>query len=251
MRLDWWTLALQTVNVLVLVWLLARFLFRPVMALIERRRAAADQLLADAAAARAQAQAAAAAAKSREQALAADGERIVAEARAKAETERAAVLQRAAAEAAQQQTEATAAIARERQAMRQGVTQQAAQLALAIARRLLGRLPPEVPTAAFLESLPARIAELPEPMRAQIAGSGEPIEVVTAAPLGAAAQAACRQRLAVALHADAALTFRTDPALLGGVELHAAHVQLRDSWQADLDRIARELAEPEANAAAG
>ena len=31
MRIDWWTLALQAVNVLILVWLLGRFLFRPVM----------------------------------------------------------------------------------------------------------------------------------------------------------------------------------------------------------------------------
>jgi F-type H+-transporting ATPase subunit b len=30
MHLDPWTLALQTINVLVLVWLLAHFLFRPV-----------------------------------------------------------------------------------------------------------------------------------------------------------------------------------------------------------------------------
>ena len=49
MRIDWSTLALQTVNVLVLVWLLARFLFRPVMAIIAERRIAAEKLLADAA----------------------------------------------------------------------------------------------------------------------------------------------------------------------------------------------------------
>ena len=50
MRIDWTTLALQTINVLVLVWLLARFLFRPVMTIIAERRAAAEKLLADAAA---------------------------------------------------------------------------------------------------------------------------------------------------------------------------------------------------------
>ena len=55
MRIDWTTLALQTVNVLVLVWLLARFLFRPVSTIIAERRAAAEKLLADAAAQRAHA----------------------------------------------------------------------------------------------------------------------------------------------------------------------------------------------------
>ena len=43
MRIDWWTLALQTVNVLILIWILSRFLFRPIMAIIEERRAAAAQ----------------------------------------------------------------------------------------------------------------------------------------------------------------------------------------------------------------
>ena len=56
MRIDWTTLALQTINVLVLVWLLARFLFRPVTTIIAERRAAAEKLLADAAAQRAHAQ---------------------------------------------------------------------------------------------------------------------------------------------------------------------------------------------------
>ena len=41
MRIDWWTLGLQTFNVLVLVLILSRFLFRPVAAIIEERRVAA------------------------------------------------------------------------------------------------------------------------------------------------------------------------------------------------------------------
>jgi len=58
MRIDWWTLALQTFNVLVLVLILGRFLFRPVAAIIEERRAAAVKLLADAEAAKHEANAA-------------------------------------------------------------------------------------------------------------------------------------------------------------------------------------------------
>ena len=89
MHLDPWTLALQTINVLVLVWLLARFLFRPVAAIIAARRAAADALMADAEAARAKAAAEAAALAQQRQGLADDGDRIVAAARAAAEAERA------------------------------------------------------------------------------------------------------------------------------------------------------------------
>ena len=38
MRFDWWTLALQTVNFAVLVWLLHRFLYRPVLRMIATAR---------------------------------------------------------------------------------------------------------------------------------------------------------------------------------------------------------------------
>jgi F-type H+-transporting ATPase subunit b len=37
MTIDWWTLGIQAVNVIILVWLLARFFWRPVAAMIEQR----------------------------------------------------------------------------------------------------------------------------------------------------------------------------------------------------------------------
>jgi F-type H+-transporting ATPase subunit b len=52
MHLDWWTLALQTVNVLVLIWILARFFFRPIKAIVAKRQEETSKLFADAAAAR-------------------------------------------------------------------------------------------------------------------------------------------------------------------------------------------------------
>jgi F-type H+-transporting ATPase subunit b len=55
MRIDWWTLALQTANVLILIWLLSRFLFRPVAEIVARRQDEANKLLADAAAVQRQA----------------------------------------------------------------------------------------------------------------------------------------------------------------------------------------------------
>src|SRR6516225_7501503 len=63
MQIDWWTLGLQAVNALVLVWLLAHFLFRPVVDAIGARQKAAGQVLADAPAAQAEADKLRAAAK--------------------------------------------------------------------------------------------------------------------------------------------------------------------------------------------
>ncbi len=56
MELDWSTFLLEIVNVLVLIWLLKRFLFRPVMAVIEERKAAITKSVADAQSVRQEAQ---------------------------------------------------------------------------------------------------------------------------------------------------------------------------------------------------
>ena len=57
MSIDFGTLALQAVNVLILIWLLQRFFWRPVAAIIAQRRAAAQAMLDDAAKRQAEAEA--------------------------------------------------------------------------------------------------------------------------------------------------------------------------------------------------
>ena len=57
MRLDWWTLGLQAINLLVLIWILSRFFFKPIAKAISDRQAASSKLLDDAAQEREQAKA--------------------------------------------------------------------------------------------------------------------------------------------------------------------------------------------------
>src|SRR5277367_5620120 len=52
MTIDWWTLGLQTVNIVILIWLLQRFFWKPIAGMIAQRRVAAQKALADAEAAR-------------------------------------------------------------------------------------------------------------------------------------------------------------------------------------------------------
>ena len=92
MRIDWWTLGLQTVNVLILIWILSRFLFRPVVAIIEQRQAAAAKLLGDAEAAKRQAVAAREAAEAESARIAAGRDNVLRQAAADAEVQRAAAL---------------------------------------------------------------------------------------------------------------------------------------------------------------
>jgi F-type H+-transporting ATPase subunit b len=48
MEFDWTTVILEMLNFLVLIWLLKRFFYRPVLAVIEKRRTENDEIIADA-----------------------------------------------------------------------------------------------------------------------------------------------------------------------------------------------------------
>ena len=65
---------------------------------------------------------------------------------------------------------------------------------------------------------------------------------MTAAPLTdeqAAQVAANRSTRCSALSSP--LTFRSDPALIAGIELHSRNTIVRNNWRADLERIREEL----------
>jgi F-type H+-transporting ATPase subunit b len=240
MHFDWSTLLLQTINVLVLLWLLRRFLFRPIVAIIAQRKDAAEKLLADAAAAREQAAAAAAQAALREKTLQTSREQILADAHIAAETERANLLEQTAQEAARAQEAALARLKQDRIQMRRELEGEARTLALAIAARLVSRMPSQALNAALLQSLDTWLATLlPEKLSA-LAQANE-LEVVTAARLDGQTQAACRDMLSRYLKDTPALQFAVDPSLIAGVELRGSHGTLRNNWRADLDHIAQEL----------
>ena len=238
MHLDWSTLALQTVNVLVLLWLLQRYLFRPVMAIIATRRQAAETLLAEAAQQRAAAQATAEDLARRAQGSAAEAEQLRAAAQTEATAERTRLLTEARAEIDTVRAEAAAALRRDRAAQRHALESQARELAVTIAFRLLSRLPGPAATAAMLALLDADLAALPPEQQRALAG---PLEVVSAAPLSAEEQAACAALLARRIDPSLSLHFSVDPTLLAGIDLRGAHAVLRRSWQAELERIGQDL----------
>ncbi len=241
MHFDWSTLVLQTINILVLLWLLRRFLFRPVVAIIAERKDTAEKLLADAAAAREQAMATAAQAALREKTLAADSEHILADAHAAAETERAKLLEQTAQEAARAHDAALASLELDRIQMRRELELEARTLAVAIASRLVGRMPSQALNAASLQSLDTWLGTLPPQQLGALARANEALEVVTAARLDDHTQTACRDMLRRYLGGTPTLHFGVDPSLIAGVELRGSHGTLRNNWRADLDHIAQEL----------
>src|SRR5271155_1963100 len=110
MTIDWWTLGIETVNVVILVWLLGRFFWRPVAAMIEQRRAAAQRTLAEAETQRSQATAALAEIEKTRAGFAQEREAILAAARTAGEEERTARVADATKAAASLEAAAKAAI---------------------------------------------------------------------------------------------------------------------------------------------
>lgn len=244
MRIDWWTLALQTVNVLILIWILGRFFFRPVMDIVVKRQQEANKLLADAAhACQEAAEVRADADKLRAQ-IAAERERLIAEARNAALVEKRSLLERSSQEIAKLHGEAEAAIARDRAAAEAAIIDRASELSIDIAQRLLARFPQQNVLLAFIHEICGEVRALPPEARESLASAattGQPIEIITAAPLSNEQAQHVRRALKEAFGVDLPLTFGNDPAVIAGIELWGRNAIVRNSWRADLDRIRQEL----------
>jgi len=244
MRIDWWTLALQTVNVLILIWILGRFFFRPIMGIVAKRQQEANKLLDDAARTREQAAEARDAAAQASADIAGERERILAEARDAAEIEKHDLIRQSADEIAKLHQEAKAAIARERSAAEAAVVEHASTLAIEIAQHLLARFRPQDLSIIFVDEVCRELRALSSEARETLtsdATADHPIEIVSAAPLSDQEAQQVRAALWKAVGRELPVTFRSDPAIISGIELIGRNVIIRNSWRADLDRIRLEL----------
>ena len=244
MTFDWTTLILQTVNFAVLAWLLHRFLYKPVLRLIDERRVDVDKQYAGAVAAETKAKAElaridalrAGLAKEREQAVkeaSVQADRFAEERRTKAQQEANALIDGA-----------HRTIADERARARAETRNAALDLGVEIARRLLAEVPTELRAEAWLEGIERHIAALPRAERDGLrdgSATGDGLRVVTATSLPDQTKVEWRTRLRHALGDHIEATFDVDPALVAGAELHFPTTVLRFSWQSALADMRAEI----------
>ncbi|QID18836.1 hypothetical protein G3580_15130 [Nitrogeniibacter mangrovi] len=223
MQLDWTTFLLQIINFLVLVWLLKRFLYRPVMDVIARRQAAIDQSVADARATEANARS-----------LRADYEARLAE----LDTQHARQLAKLADEIAQErqrrmdrldadmatEREKRAALAEHEAAERQRKADMAAhRQASAFVSRLLGRLGDAHLDRRLLDMLIDDLPHLPahqrDGLREAAAAPDAQLRVTSARPLDASARHALESALAEPAGRPLGADYATDDTLLAGVRV--------------------------------
>jgi F-type H+-transporting ATPase subunit b len=242
MTIDWWTLGIQAVNVIILVWLLAWFFWRPVAAMIEQRRATAQQILAEAETKRNQATDALAEIERTRAGFEKEREMIIAAAHKAAEQVRTELLASAAKEVATLEASARATIEKEQDAAKAAWAEQANLLAVEIAGRLVSRLGSAAVSAAFLDWLLQEIRMLPAPMRDAVTVNGVILEAISATPIEPGDQERYRTLISEAFGARPQINFKVDPALIAGLELHGPHLVIANSWRADLTKIRTDLA---------
>jgi len=220
MHFDWVTFALQVVNFSVLLLLLNRFLYRPVLRVVDKRRAEIEKQYADAAAAEAEAKAKLDGLDAARAGIAAEREALLAAASAEAA--------RIAEGARLKAEEAAKALMGDGQRLleeeRQRLLAEAKQAALGLGADLAGRLLAEVPPESWLLPVERRLRLLPETERAALR---QDLTVVTAAPLAEEAKPEWLEHLRNAIGIPDGpvafgINFETDPSLLTGVELHFA-----------------------------
>lgn len=237
MRIDWSTLALQTVNVVVLVWLLSRFLFRPVSDIIAKRQAAARKLIDDALRERDAAHAERERARAERASLAAARDDALKDALAQAAAERERLIAAARADAQALRDAARAQADADAVQRAKALDARATRLAIDIAAKLLARLPDSARVAGFVDGVAASLARLPADVRASLADEDAQVRLVAPRALTAQEAAACRAAFAASVGRPLEPDVRVDPALIAGLELESKYANVRNSLRQDLATI--------------
>jgi F-type H+-transporting ATPase subunit b len=235
--MDWWTLGFQAVNFLVLAWLLQRFLYRPVMSVLDRRRRESEEALAHVEAAKKAATDERTAYERKRLDLVAERDALVQETRARLERERQEVLAATRHEAEDIIAAARRALEEERKSAVAALYDKAVDLAADMAATLVNRTTTADADALLFDRLAGHLGRMAEGERAALLAQldGAPLRVIAARALDKATAATWQRRLGDILGDGTRLAFEADETLIAGVELRFPHAALRFTWRSALD----------------
>lgn len=235
MLIDWFTVAAQTLNFLVLVWLLKHFLYKPVLDAIDARESGVAQKLSEAAQKLATADQARAALAQKNSSF--DDERAAlmsqATSVAQAERERLLAQARTAADALRQQRQQ--ALQSELTDLTEQIVGRARHEVFVIVRKALtdlaGATLEERMTATFIKQLSALPSDAKPALNAALKAHGGPAVVRSVFALAPPERATIRQGLEEYFGAPVAIEFELAPRLVSGIEFSANGYKL--AWTID------------------
>jgi F-type H+-transporting ATPase subunit b len=245
MHFDWSTFALQIVNFAILVWLLHRFLYRPVLRLIDARRDEIEKQYAAARDTEAAAEAGRAGIEAEHAGIAAERSAMLRQAADEADAAAAARRTQAEREATALIENARKTIAAEREEALAEARRAALDLGTEIAGRLVAEMPMRLRAEAWLGRIDEHLAALSSAERQALGEqlvNGERLTVVTVSEMPAETREAWHNRLRRTLGNRIAIEFAVDPSLVAGTELHFPTTVLRFSWKSALAAMREEIA---------
>ncbi len=235
MLIDWFTVAAQVLNFLILVWLMKRFLYRPVLDAIDAREQRIARELADAAAKQTEAGAERDAFRQRNASFDQQRAALLDHATREAAAERQRLLDEARAAADALLASRQQKLRSEAASLNRAIQQQTRQEVFAITRKTLAELASismeASATTEFIRRLHLLDEANHERLRSAFASTTETGLVRSAFELPPAQRTAIQQTVHELFASDEPLQFATADALLGGIEL-SVHGQ-RVAWSID------------------
>ncbi len=243
MNFSWWTFALQAVNFLILIWLLRRFLFKPVTAIVARRKEEIARGMAEVSAEKQKAVTIQHDLQAQRAGIEAERQKAIDEQRAQQDAERKKMIDEARAEAEKIRSQAATQLGEERAAATHELFSQTIELAMNLAERLLRELTFPSIDHAFLTRVLEHLDRLSAPERAALVSHLDetPLVVTTAHPLEAREESEWREQLAKRIGGATRVKFNTDPTLIAGAEITFPNAILRFNWRDALTVAARAI----------
>lgn len=246
MQIDWLTVAAQIVNFLVLVWLLQRFLYRPISAAMRRREERIEERLAEAETARREAGEEAERLRSERASLDEARDEMLDQARADAEDLRRKLDSEIREEMEEKRETWRRHIEEERAEFARRLQRRAGRQLLDIAERVLGEFADADLSERIATTFVARLDALDDDVRgklAEAAGRADGATVATGRAIGSAARGRITRKLHEILSADIEVAYREDADVLLGVRLTIGKQTVEWSASRYLNRLGDALDE--------
>jgi F-type H+-transporting ATPase subunit b len=223
MLIDWFTVGAQTLNFLVLVWLMKRFLYKPILDAIDKREKRIAAELADAAAKQSAAQQERDDFQQKNAAFAQQRAALLAQAAKEADDERQRLLDVAREAASVLRSKHEAALVQEQQSLTGDIARRTQDEVFAIARKTLTELAGATLEQSMGDVFIRRLHQLDgaakDSLAAALQTATAPALVRSAFALPPAQQNAIGQALRDVFATTVEVRFETAPALISGIEL--------------------------------
>ena len=225
MLIDWFTVVAQVVNFLILVWLLKRFLYKPILNAIDEREKRIAKELADADAKKAEAQAERDEFQNKNEEFDKQRAALLEKATDEAKTERKRLFAEARQAADLLSAKRQETLRNDAHNLNQAISRRAQQEVFAIARKALADLAGASLEERMGEIFIQRLRDMDSQAKAGLAEAlktaPDPALVRSAFELPAAQQAAIQNALNEIFSAEIRVRFETAPDLISGIELSA------------------------------